>query len=145
MVGARRADPDVVLRGSPGFGDTVEGPALVSQQGFSARYDLDREVGRFSRESHDLFGESVVGAILVVPVSKGGIATSWMLRDMASRHLAPKGLIFHATNPVMVQGAVLANLPIMRGLSPAAHETIQTGDWLRMIPSDGVVEVWDKS
>ena len=55
------------------MGPMVEGPALVSQHGFSARYDLNRERGFFSRKEHDLFGESVAGASSsIAPVSKGG-------------------------------------------------------------------------
>ena len=115
---------------------------MVSQHGFSARYDLNRERGVFSRKEHDLFGESVVDVILIAPVSKGGIATSWMLREMVSRRVAPLGIILHSTNPVIVQGAILAGMPIMRGLLPPAHQVIQTGDWIRMNPERGIVEAW---
>ena len=138
----RAGDPDLVLTGRPGYGPIVEGRALVSQHGFSARYDLNRERGVFSRKEHDLFGESVVGVILIAPVSKGGIATSWMLREMASRRVAPLGIILHSTNPVIVQGAILAGVPIMQRLLPAAHEVIRTGDRVRMDPQQGIVEVW---
>jgi predicted aconitase with swiveling domain len=65
-----------------------------------------------------------------------------MLHEMVSRRVAPLGIILHSTNPVIVQGAVLAEIPIMQGLLPPAHQTIQTGDWIRMKPEDGVIEVW---
>ncbi len=142
VVSARPGGPDLVLTGKPGYGPIAEGRALVSQHGFSARYDLNRESGVFSRKEHDLFGESVVDVILIAPVSKGGIATSWMLREMVSRRVAPLGIILHSTNPVIVQGAILAGMPIMRGLLPPAHQVIQTGDWIRMNPERGIVEAW---
>ena len=44
----------VILTGHPGVGEVGEGLALVSPDGFSARYDLDRGTGRISRASHAL-------------------------------------------------------------------------------------------
>jgi predicted aconitase with swiveling domain len=131
-----------VLRGRPGVGPVVEGEALVSGHGFSARYDLNRTTGLFSRESHDLFGQSIVGKILVHTTAKGGVATAWALYEMKARGTAPLAILFSATNPIMVQGAVLAGLPLMHRLEPDAAQAIQTGDRLRVDPGAGVVEVW---
>ncbi len=130
-----------ILRGPRGFGKPVEGEALVSRHGFSARYDLDPATGQISRESHDLFGHSVVGKILIFPTAKGGVATSWRLLDLVDRGTAPAGLIFGLTNPVMVQGAVLAGIPIMHGVEPDPVTSIASGDWVRMVPEDGLVDV----
>lgn len=134
--------PDLELQGRAGVGPPVAGVALVSQSGFSARYDLDREAGVFSRPAHDLFGQSYLGRILVFPTAKGGIATSWMLAEMASRDMAPLGLVFSSTNPVMVQGAALADLPLMSGLEPDPVSSIRTGDRVELDPAAGRVRVW---
>jgi predicted aconitase with swiveling domain len=131
----------IVLRGPAGIGPTVEGEALVSRHGFSARYDLNRLTGTFSRESHDLYGQSVVGRILVHTTAKGGVATAWALLDMKERGVAPLGLIFQTSNPIMAQGAALAGVAIMHRLQPDPHEVIETGDYLRMDPAHGTVEV----
>lgn len=131
----------MILRGAPGVGPAVEGEALVSRHGFSARYDLNRQTGTFSRESHDLYGQSVVGKILVHTTAKGGVATAWALLDMRDRGTAPLGLIFQTTNPIMVQGAALAGLAILHRLEPDPLSVIETGDYLRMDPARGVVEV----
>ena len=92
--------------------------ALVSRHGFSARYDLNRKTGVFSRESHDLFGQSIVGKILVHTTAKGGVATAWALLDMRAQGTAPLGIIFQLANPIMAQGAALADLPLMDRLDP---------------------------
>jgi uncharacterized protein len=131
----------LVLYGPPGFGAPVDGQALVSVDGFSARYDLDHTTGVISRESHELYGQSVVGRILVVSTAKGGTATGWRLLDLVSRGTAPRALIFRRTNPVMVQGAVLAGIPIMHRLAPDPLDVLATGDLLRLVPSEGRVEV----
>ncbi len=135
------AVPDAVLRGHPGVGPTVEGDALVSGHGFSARYDLNRKTGHFSRETHDLYGESVVGRILVHPTAKGGVATAWALLDMRRRGTAPKAILFGRTNPIMVQGAALADVAMLHRLDPDPVAAIRTGDRLRVDPAAGTVEV----
>lgn len=138
-------DPILVLRGPAGYGPTVEGEALVSRQGFNARYDMDRRRGVFSRPSHDLYRESYVGKILVFTTSKGGIATSWALHDLKARGLGPKALIFQRTNPVMVQGAVLADVAMLHQLEPDPVTTLQTGDRLRVIPEQGIIQVLNRA
>jgi predicted aconitase with swiveling domain len=137
-----RREPDIVLHTTPGVGPMVRGEALVSRHGFSARYDVDRDRGVFSREAHDLFGQSLVGKILVCDTAKGGIATSWMLLDMVSRGVAPLAILFRTTNPVMVQGAVLAGLAMLHRLTPDPIESIATGDELEVNPTTGTVSVW---
>jgi phosphomecalonate degydratase small subunit len=131
----------VILSGHAGVGEMVEGEALVSPDGFSARYDLDRLTGRISRESHALYGASLAGKVFVCPLAKGGFATSWALFDLRSRGLAPVAMLFTWANPVMVQGAVLAGIALMDQLAPDPMEAIQTGDRVRVDPKAGRVEV----
>ena len=47
-----------LLECHPGIGPAVTGTALVAKDNFSARYDLDRKAGTFSRPSHALAGQS---------------------------------------------------------------------------------------
>lgn len=135
------SDARLVLRGPPGFGAAVEAEALVSSEGFSARYDLDHTTGVISREAHELYGESLVGKVLVVATAKGGTATGWRLFDLVERGTAPAALVFRRTNPVMVQGAVMAGIPIMHLLDPDPTEALSTGDRIRMMPAEGRIEV----
>jgi predicted aconitase with swiveling domain len=134
--------PVVVLTGHPGVGGLVEGEALVSPEGFSARYDLDRATGVISRESHPLYGRSIAGKVFVCPLAKGGFATSWALLDLKSRGLAPVAILFNWANPVMVQGAVLAGVALMDQLAPDPLAVIETGDRVRVDPKAARVEVW---
>ena len=132
---------EIVLRGHAGIGPVVEGEALVSRHGFSARYDVNRKTGIFSRESHDLYGRSVVGKVLVHPTAKGGVATAWALLDMKAHGTAPLAILFGLANPIMAQGAALANLALMDRLDPDPVEAIETGDWVRVDPAAGTVTV----
>src|ERR1700682_5289752 len=89
----------IILHCHTGIGSAVTGTALVAKDNFSARYDLDRKRGTFSRPSHALAGQSYVGSILVLDTAKGGVATAWMLRDMKERGIVPLALLFNRVNP----------------------------------------------
>ena len=100
-----------------GMGRRIEGEALVAKDGFSARYDLDRVRGVFSRPAHKLAGESYVGRVLVLDAAKGGVATAWMLHEMKARGVIPAALVLNAVNPIMVQGAALADFTMISGFA----------------------------
>ena len=63
-----------VLKCHKGIGPRVQGIALCASDDFSARYDLDRIRGVFSRPAHKLYGEDYRGRILVLNTAKGGVA-----------------------------------------------------------------------
>ena len=98
----------IEFRAVAAMGRRVRGHALVAKDGFSARYDLDRVAGVFSRPEHKLAGQSYVGRILVLDAAKGGVATAWMLQEMTARGVMPAALALNRVNPIMVQGAALA-------------------------------------
>jgi predicted aconitase with swiveling domain len=123
------------------FGAAVEGEALVSAEGFSPRYDLDRWSGVITKPGHKLEGLNIRDKILFFPSAKGGIAAGWAFYDIRNKGFAPKALIFGVTNPVMVQGAVFANIPITEGWSRDPLECIETGDVVRIDPAKKVIEL----
>ena len=132
---------DTVIRGHVGIGPAVEGVALSAADNFSARYDLDRDRGLFSRPSHKLFGESYVGRILVLNAAKGGIASAWMLREMVQNEKAPLGLLLNDANPVMAQGAAFAQLALIHRFETDITAAIRTGDRIAVDPAKGLVRV----
>jgi uncharacterized protein len=123
-------------------GEVVEGEALVSVEGFSPRYDLDRWTGEISRPGHAIEGENIKDKVLFFPTAKGGIAAGWAFHDLKTKGIAPKALVFGVTNPVMVQGAVFAGITITEGWSPNPLEFVRTGDIVRVDPENKKVEVY---
>ena len=117
-----------------GIGKPVTAPVLVSSRAFSPRYDWDRAAGMFSRPGHPLEGESFAGKILLFPAVQGGIAGGWVFYDLAKRGLAPAGVIFGRTNPVQVQGCVLAGVPVADGCDPEAFSVLRNGDVVAFDP-----------
>lgn len=123
------------------FGPVVEGEAVVSSEGFSPRYDLDRWTGVITKRGHKLEGVNIRDKILFFPTAKGGIAAGWAFYDIKAKGIAPKAFVFGVTNPVMVQGAVFANITITEGWSRAPEEVIRTGDLVRVDPAAKTIEV----
>jgi uncharacterized protein len=126
------AHPVTIFTATAAMGRTVRGRALVASDGFSARYDLDRLAGVFSRPQHALFGRSYVGSVLILDRAKGGVATAWMLHEMAARGIVSAALVFNTVNPIMVQGAALADVTMMSGFQV---------DITRAVPDGAAVEV----
>ncbi len=123
------------------FGPIVEGEAVVSEEGFSPRYDLDRWSGLITKPGHKLEGVNIRDKICFFPTAKGGIAAGWAFYDIKGKNIAPRAFIFGVTNPVMVQGAVFADITITEGLSRNPAEVIRNGDWVRVDPSRRLIEV----
>jgi uncharacterized protein len=123
------------------MGERVEGIALVAKDGFSARYDLDRLQGVFSRPAHKLAGQSYRDRILVLDAAKGGVATAWMLHEMKTRGITPLALVFNAVNPIMAQGAALADLPMLAGFDCDITSVIASGARIELIPDQALLRV----
>lgn len=135
----------VVLRCHPGIGPQVEGEALVAEDNFSARYDLDRKQGVFSRPAHKLYGESYRDRVLVLNTAKGGVASAWMLREMMQSGVTPKALIFNSVNTILAQGAAFGGLTMVdRFECPDVTRAIRTGDLLRVNPASGEVTILNR-
>ena len=118
-----------------GMGRQVAGLTLVAKDGFSARYDLDRVRGVFSRPDHKLAGESYVGRVLVLDAAKGGVATAWMLHDMKARGIVPAALVFNTINPIMVQGTALADFTMISGFESEITQVVPNGVWAEVDPT----------
>jgi len=114
------------------MGKRVRGRALVAKDGFSARYDLDRANGVFSRPEHKLADQSYVDRVLVLDAAKGGVATAWMLHEMQSRGVVPAALVLNSVNPIMVQGAAFAGFTMISGFAT---------DITLAVPDGALVEV----
>ncbi|MDA1091114.1 MAG: DUF126 domain-containing protein [Proteobacteria bacterium] len=134
------------LKCHKGMGGKVQGVALVADDNFSARYDLDRIKGIFSRPQHKLVGQSYVDKILVLNTSKGGVASAWMLHEMKSRGIAPKAILFNTANTILAQGAALADMTMCDRFEDGdVTSLIKTGDEVIVDPQAGIVTILDKS
>ena len=131
----------MILTARHGIGKAVRGEALVARDGFSARYDLDRIKGVFSRPAHKLAGQSYVGRILVLDTAKGGVATSWMLHEMASRGIVPLAIVLNSVNPILVQGAAFGEVTLLAGFEEDVTARVPHGATVEIDPAARTLRV----
>ena len=117
------------------MGGRVSGEALVAKDGFSARYDLDRVAGVFSRPTHKLAGQSYVGHILVFDTAKGGVASAWMLHEMRARGKVPLALVFNSVNPILAQGAAFGDIAMLAGFDEDVTSAVPSGAQVEIDPA----------
>jgi uncharacterized protein len=132
---------DRIFRACHAMGRTVRGTALVANDGFSARYDLDRIAGTFSRPAHKLTGQSYVGKILVLDTAKGGVASAWMLHEMQSRGIIPLALVFNSVNPILAQGAAFGDVPMLAGFDRDITAIVLSGAEIEVNPEMSTLTV----
>ena len=123
------------------MGEKVSGEALVAKDGFSARYDLNRIDGVFSRPAHKLAGQSYVGKILVLDTAKGGVASAWMLHEMQSRDKAPLAIVFNTVNPILAQGAALGDITMLAGFEEDITAAIPHGAQVEIDPEKKTIRM----
>ena len=68
----------------------------------------------------------------MLDTAKGGVASAWMLREMASRNVVPLALVFNSVNPIIAQGAAFGELTLLAGFD---------GDVTAMVPDGATVEI----
>jgi predicted aconitase with swiveling domain len=105
-----------------GVGPEVSGEALVTD--------------------HKLAGQSYVDKIMVFNTAKGGVASAWMLHEMKSRGVAPQAILFNNVNPILAQGAALADMALCDRFDDGdVTQLIRTGDRVTVNPGAGLVIV----
>ncbi len=134
------------LRCHKGVGPRVQGIALCASDDFSARYDLDRIRGVFSRPAHKLYGQDYNGKILVLNTAKGGVASAWMLRHMKESGVTPLAYVFNSVNPILAQGAAFGEVTMVDRVEQGdVTKLIGTGDELLIDPELGIVTILKRS
>ena len=135
------APTNTVFTARHAMGRTVRGQAMVAKDGFSARYDLDRIAGVFSRPAHKLVGRSYVGKVLVLDTAKGGVASAWMLHEMESRGIIPLAIVFNTVNPILAQGAALGDVPMLAGFDFDITTAIRDGAQVEVDPATKTLRI----
>ena len=134
---------DTAFTAKHAMGRRIVGQALVAHDGFSARYDLDRLQGVFSRPAHKLVGQSYVDRVLVLDTAKGGVATAWMLHEMRSRNMAPSAIVFNTVNTILAQGAALGDVTLLAGFDVDITAEIPHGAMVEIDPEARTIRVLD--
>lgn len=112
--------------------------ALVSKQPLSFLGGVDPADGKVIEKNHDLSGQCVRDKVLVFPHGHGSTVGSYVLYSLKKSRLAPKAIINRTADPVVVVGAIIADIPMLDKVDIAQ---IETGDPLEVNANEGVIKV----
>lgn len=94
--------------------------------------------GLIIERNHDLKGKNVKGRILVFPYGHGSTVGSYVLYSLAKKGLGPKAIINQTADPVVVVGAIIANIPMMDQID---IQQIRTDDNVEVDCDKGLIKI----
>ena len=118
----------LVLRGRPIVEGYAFGLAVVTSEPISFLGGVDPETGVIVEKGHELEGVSIAGKIFVFPHGKGSTVGSYVIYRLASVGKAPKAIINVKTDPVIVAGCVISEIPLVDSLDKDPLKVIRSGD-----------------
>jgi predicted aconitase with swiveling domain len=128
----------VTLKGRRIVEGHCQAKALVSTKPISFLGGVDPTDGRVIDKAHDLYGKCVKGVVLCFPHGRGSTVGSYVLYSLAKRKLAPKAIVNQTADPVIVVGAIIANIPMIDRIN---IRRISTGDEVEVDADKGLVKI----
>ena len=102
-----------MLRGRPIVSGRGKGMALVSAKPISFLGGVDPQTGEITERDHDLRGKNVGGKVLCFPHGHGSTVGSYVIYSLAKEGLGPRAIVNKRADPVVVVGAIIANIPMV--------------------------------
>ena len=125
---------------------TATGPALVSTEAISFLGDLDIRSGKVVNKRHPLLGVSLKGVVLVLPHSIGSAGAWRFLYQLYVHHTNPVAIVQNRLpDSSLVQGAILAKIPIVCEAETDVTTAIHDGDLVTVDGSTGVVSITESA
>lgn len=115
--------------------------ALVSTKPLSFLGGVDPTNGKIIEKNHDLWGECIKDKIFCFPNGHGSTVGSYVLYSLVRKKLAPKAIVNQKADPVVVIGAIIADIPMIDKIDIAY---IKTGDIVEVDAYTGIVKVLKK-
>jgi predicted aconitase with swiveling domain len=112
--------------------------ALVSSKPISFLGGVDPADGKIIEKNHDLCGKCVKNKVLCFPHGHGSTVGSYVLYSLAKKGLAPKAILNQTGDPVVVVGAIIAEIPMIDQLDV---NKIKNGDTLEIDANKGIVKI----
>jgi predicted aconitase with swiveling domain len=112
--------------------------AVVSTKPISFLGGVDPTNGKIIEKDHDLCGEYVKDKILCFPHGHGSTVGSYVLYSLAKKNLAPKAIVNQTADPVVVVGAIIADIPMIDQIN---IRQIRTGDIVEVDTREGFVRI----
>jgi predicted aconitase with swiveling domain len=131
----------VELKGRPVISGLIRGEALVSHKPLSFLGGVDPETGMIVEKSHDLNGKSIRDKVFCFPHGHGSTVGSYVLYSLVKKGAGPKAIVNEAADPVVVAGAVIADVPMVDKVDISQ---IKTGDIVEVDGEKGTVKIVER-
>jgi hypothetical protein len=128
----------LILRGRAIVEGHCKARALVSTKPISFLGGVDPADGKIIEKNHDLCGQCIKDKILCFPHGSGSTVGSYVLYSLAKNSLAPKAIINQTADPVVVVGAIIAEIPMVDQVD---IRQIKSGDLLEVNAAEGTVKI----
>jgi len=115
--------------------------ALVSAKPISFLGGIDPADGKVIEQNHELLGMCIKDKVLCFPHGHGSTVGSYVLYSLAKKGLAPKAILNQTADPVVVVGAIIANVPMLDQID---IKQIRTGDTVEVDASKGFAKILKK-
>ena len=107
-------------------------------------YQVRPEDGVMEEKNHQLEGRTIARKVLIFPGGKGSsVVQQDGLYHLDRFHNMPAALIIQDTDPVLVAGAIIMELPMVDKVDPAFYEAVKDGDMVAVNADEGWVEIQD--
>lgn len=131
------------LKGRKVVGGYAEGEALVSVDPVSFYGGVDPETGVVVEPGHAVEGECITGKVFVFPTGKGSTVGSYVIYRMKKLGTAPAALINAETEAIIATGCVISEIPLIDRIEGDLFQILRTGQRVRVVADDGVIEISD--
>jgi predicted aconitase with swiveling domain len=128
----------LILRGRRIVEGTCTAEALVSKTPISFLGGVDPADGRITEKNHELCGACIKDKVLVFPHGHGSTVGSYVMYSLAKRGFAPAAIINQTADPVVVVGAIIADIPMIDQID---IKQIKTGDTVEVDGHKGLARI----
>jgi len=128
----------ITLKGRKIVEGHCKAEALVSTKPLSFLGGVNPASSKIVDKNHDLYGEGIKDMVLCFPHGHGSTVGSYVLYSLAKNNLAPKAILNQTADPVVVVGAIIADIPMIDQID---IRQIRTGDFLEVDASIGLVKI----
>ena len=131
----------ITLKGRAIVEGRCKAQALVSKQPISFLGGVDPTSGKIVEKNHELYGECIRDKVLCFPHGHGSTVGSYVLYSLAKKNIAPKAIVNQTADPVVVVGAIIADIPMIDQID---INQIRTDDIVEVDAYSGVIKILTK-
>ena len=129
---------NTILRGRAIVEGHCKAEALVCRKPISFLGGVNPADGKIVERNHDLCGECIKDKVLCFPHGHGSTVGSYVLYSLAKNGLAPKAIVNQTADPVVVVGAIIADVPMVDQIDISQ---IKNGDTVEVDGTKGSVKI----